>query len=203
MTEGTAPAPGEFQQIMDECLQRISNTIAYINNIFVTGPTNEEHMENVRLVCKRLEERDLRLNKNKCDCFKNRIEVLEFVIDKNGLHKAKSKVKAMYEAPRPENSKQLASFLGLINFYARFLAHRADKLKPLFDCANREKFGWNDECEEAFCWVKNEMIPARVLAHYDPNERLVLACDASDYGLSAIRTNTKTVRKDRSRLRQN
>lgn len=75
----------------------------------------------------------------------------------------------MYDAPRPENSKQLAPFLGLINFYARFLEHRADKLKPLFDCANKEKFDWNTECEAAFCWVKNEMISQRVLAHTQRN----------------------------------
>lgn len=86
LTEGMAPAPGEFQQIMDKCLQGIPNTIAYIDNIFVTGPTNKEHKENLRLVCKRLEKHGLRLNKNKCDFFKDRIEVLGFVIDKNGLH---------------------------------------------------------------------------------------------------------------------
>lgn len=149
ITEGTASAPGEFQQIMEECLQGIPNTIAYLNNIYVTGKTNKEHLENLQLVCKRLTERGLRLNKDKCDFMKERIEVLGFVIDK-GLHKVKSKVKAMYEAPRPENNIQLASFLGLINFYARFLENRSDKLRPLFDCANKKEFRWTKECEEAF-----------------------------------------------------
>ena len=116
----------------------------------------------------------------------SKIEVLGFVIDREGLHKSKAKVKAMYEAPRPRDSKMLAAFFGLVNFYARFLEHRAEKLKPLFDCASKEKFEWTRECEEAFCWVKNEMISPRVLAHYDPNEQLVLACDASEYGFSAI-----------------
>lgn len=186
MTEGTASAPGEFQQIMNECLQGIPNTIAYLDNIFVTGSSNEEHVENLRRVCKRLEECGLRLNKAKCDFMKERIEVLGYVIDVNGLHKARSKVKAMWEAPRPTNSKQLSSFLGLINFYARFLPKRSDKLKPLFDCAHNKNFKWSEECEKAFRWVKNELISPKVLAHYDPHEKLVLACDASMYGLSAI-----------------
>lgn len=112
--------------------------------------------------------------------------MLGFVIDKDGLHKSKTKVKAMYEAPRPTNSKQLSSFLGLINFYERFLKNKAHKLKALFECANAKEFIWTKECEEAFCWVKNEMISPRVLAHYDPDEQLVLAVDASQYGLSAI-----------------
>ena len=97
----------------------IANTIAYFDNIFVTGPTNKEHLKNLRVVCNRLEERGLRLIKNKCDFFKDRIEVLGFVIDREDLHKSKTKMKAMYEAPRPRDSKQLA-VLVLINFYARF-----------------------------------------------------------------------------------
>ncbi|XP_024880616.1 uncharacterized protein K02A2.6-like [Temnothorax curvispinosus] len=150
MMEGTALAPGEFVQIMEECLQGIPNTIAYMDNIYVTGKTTEEHFENLRLVCHRLTERGLRLNQDKCDFMKERIDILGFVIDKDGLHKSKTKVKAMYEAPRPENTKQLVSFLGLINFYARFLKNRSDKLRPLFDCANKEVFEWTKECEKAF-----------------------------------------------------
>lgn len=117
---------------------------------------------------------------------KERIEVLGYVIDAAGLHKVRSKVKAMVEVPRPTNSKQLASFLGLINFYARFLMDRSEKLKPLFDGAHRKNIVWTKECEEAFCWIKKELTSPRVLAYYDQNEELVLACDASMYGLSAI-----------------
>ncbi|XP_046737564.1 uncharacterized protein K02A2.6-like [Diprion similis] len=197
MTEGTAPAPGEFQQIMDECLQGILNTIAHLDNIFVTGRTDKEHLENLRKVCKQLEERRLRLNRGKCDFMKERIEVLGYVIDAAGLHKARSKVKAMVEAPRPTNSKQLASFLGLINFYARFLMDRSEKLKPLFDGAHRRNFVWTKECDEAFCWVKKELISPRVLAHYDQDEALVLACDASMYGLSAILSHRAHIRSNK------
>ena len=88
--------------------------------------------------------------KEKYDFMKNRIEIFGFVIDKDGLHKSEAKVKAMYEAPRPEDNKQLTSFLGLITFYARFLKNRSDKLKPLFDCANSPEFNWTQECEETF-----------------------------------------------------
>lgn len=76
MTEGTASAPSEFQQIMNECLQGIPNTIAYLDNIFVTGSTNEEHIENLRKVCRRLEDCNLRLNRDKCEFMKEKIEVL-------------------------------------------------------------------------------------------------------------------------------
>ena len=117
---------------------------------------------------------------------RNKLEVLGFVIDKNGLHKAKSKINAMVNAPQPKNSKELASFLGLINFYARFLENRSEYPKPLYELANKEKYEWNEKCTKSFEWVKNELISPKVLANYDPKEKIVLARDVLDYGLFAI-----------------
>lgn len=56
-----------------------------------------------------------------------KLEMLGFVIDKEGLHKSKSKVDAMVNAPEPKNIKELESFLGLVTFYARFLENRSEK----------------------------------------------------------------------------
>lgn len=186
MGEGVASGPGIFQQKIDECLAGIPGVIAYLDNIYVTGRNTEEHIDRLERVCERLKECNLRLNKDKSEFMKDRIEVLGFVINKNGLHKAKSKVRAMVEAPKPTNTKEVASFLGLVNFYARFLKDRACKLQPLYDCANSKTFEWNEACEKAFGWVKQELISPRVLAHYDSEKQIVLACDASAYGLSAV-----------------
>ena len=184
--EGVSPAPADVQRKMDECLRGIDSAISYLDNIYVTGKTDEEHLNNLHKVCNRLQACGLRLNKEKCHFMKDKLEVLGYVIDKVGLHKAKSKVNAMVNAPQPKNSKELASFLGLVNFYARFLENRSDNLKPLYDLANNEKYEWNENCSKAFEWVKNELISPKVLVNYNPNEEVVLSCDASDYGLSAI-----------------
>lgn len=184
--EGVSPAPADVQRKMDDCLRGIDGVIAYLDNIYVTGRTEEEHILNLEKVCERLEECNLRLNLRKCKFMQNIIEVLGFVIDKNGLHKSASKINAMVKAPRPNNNKELASFLGLVNFYARFLKDRSNKMKPLYDLLNGQNFEWNDACEKSFNWVKNELISPNFLAHYDPKEKIVLACDASDHGLSAI-----------------
>lgn len=184
--EGIAPAPADVQQKMDECLAGISGTITYIDNIYITGRNNEEHLRNLRAVCERLQNCNLRINTDKSKFMQDKLDVLGYVIDKDGLHKSKSKVYAMVNAPIPSNAKELASFLGLINFYARFLEKRSENLKPLYDLAKQKDYVWNDECTKAFAWVKNELISPRILAHYDPKEQIVLASDASDYGLSAI-----------------
>ena len=109
----------------------IKNAAGALQSLFVTGKTHEEHVQNVRSVCKKLTERGLCLNK--CEFMKKRIEALEFVIDKDSLHKTKAKVKAMFEAPRSADTRQLSAFFGLIK-----LENRADKLRPLYDCANTE-----------------------------------------------------------------
>ena len=90
---------------MDECLRGIDGTIAYLDNIYVTGRTKEEHKKNLEKVCTRLQEGNLRLNLRKCKFMQNRIEVLGFVIDKAGLHKSRSKIEAMVNALQPTNNK--------------------------------------------------------------------------------------------------
>ncbi|XP_036150440.1 uncharacterized protein K02A2.6-like [Monomorium pharaonis] len=186
LPEGVSVAPTDVQRKMDECLQGIDSVIPYLENIYVTGKSDEEHFENLHKVCKRLQECGLRVNKNKCFFMKDKLEVLSFVIDKEGLHKAESKIKAMTNAPRPTNTKELESFLELINFYARFLQNRSDQLKLLYEASRKEKFEWNDKCTKAFNWVKKELTSHKVLVNYDPKQTIILACDASDYGLSAI-----------------
>lgn len=186
MTEGIASGPGDFQRKIEQCLAGINGVIPYLDNIFCTGKNDEEHLKTLYEVFKRLENSGFKVNINKCDFFKERLDILGFVIDENGLHKSKTKVKAMIEAPNPTNRKQLDAFLGLITYYARFLPNRAEKLKPLYECAKVDNFKWTEECENAFQRVKNELVSPRVLAHFDPNESIVLSCDASAYGLAAI-----------------
>ena len=87
-----------------------------------------------------------------------KLDVLGYVIDKDGLHKSKTKIDAMINAPQLINTKELASFLELINFYAHFLKNRSENLKHLHNLAREKEFIWNNKCEKAFQWVKNELI---------------------------------------------
>ncbi|XP_011858069.1 PREDICTED: uncharacterized protein K02A2.6-like [Vollenhovia emeryi] len=186
MTEGIASGPGDFQQKIEQCIAGIEGVIAYLDNIYCTGKDDEGHLKALCTVFERLEQCGFHVNINKCEFFKEKLDILGFVIDRNGLHKSQTKVKAMTHTPIPKGKKQLESFMGLITYYARFLPNRAEKLKPLYDCAKLETFKWTADCQKAVDWVKEELTSPRVLAHYDPNEELILSCDASTYGLGAI-----------------
>lgn len=171
MTEGIVSGPGDFQRKIEHCLAGIDGANPYLDNIFCTGKTDEEHLQTLYTVFERLENCGFKVNTNKCDFFKKKLDILGFVIDKDGLHKSKTKVNAMIEAPVPVDKKQLDSFISLITYYARFLPDRATKLKPLYDCAKIDKFKWTKECDAAFEWVKTELVSSRVLAHFDSNKK--------------------------------
>ncbi|KAL7294747.1 hypothetical protein TKK_0011877 [Trichogramma kaykai] len=76
--------------------------------------------------------------------------------------------------------------VGLVTYYERFLPNRTTHLKPLYELTKNTTDKWNAECDEAYEWLKKAIVSADVLVNYDPQLDLVLACDASQYGLSAI-----------------
>ena len=85
----------------------------------------------------------------------------------------------------------IRSFLGLLNYYAHFLPNLASTLHPLHAllCMDQPRH-WSDSCEKAFQAAKQKLVEAPVLAHYNPEHPIVLAGDASAYGMSAVISHT-------------
>ena len=104
----------------------------------MTGPSDAEHLNNLEEVLRRLRDHGIRLKKEKCHFFQSSIEYLGDVIDARGIHISEKKVKAIVDAPAPRNLHELRSFLGLLNYYAKFLPNLASQLHPLhfFDRVN-------------------------------------------------------------------
>ena len=91
------------------------------------------------------------------------------------------------DAPVPQNVSQLRSFLGLVNYYGKFLHKLADTLAPLHQLQRKhEPWYWGQQQERAFAKAKSQLTSTCVLTHFDPDKRLVLSCDASPYGLGAV-----------------
>ena len=90
------------------------------------------------------------------------------------------KVKAIVEAPPPQNVQQLRSFLGLLNYYAKFLTNLSTILHPLHRLLRTgQAWLWSAACKKAFQSAKKQLVAVPVLAHYDPEMPIVLAADAS------------------------
>ena len=186
---GVQSAPAIFQCAMDSLLRDIPGTVVYMDDILVTGRNEKEHLQNLEAVLNRLENEGLTLKKPKCKFMMEMIEYLGHIISAQGLHTSKSKTKAILEAPRPQNISQLRSFLGMINYYSKFLEHLSTKLAQLYTLLKKKsKWKWGPSEDEAFKLVKQQLAEAPVLEHYDPRKPLTLATDASPYGIGAILT---------------
>ena len=100
---GIASAPALFQKTMDTILQVAPGAMCYIDDIFVTGPTNKAHLQNLEKVFRRLKSYGIRMKKEKCHFMRNSVTYLGHVIDSESIHATPDKIKAIVEAPIPTN----------------------------------------------------------------------------------------------------
>ena len=159
----------------------------YIDDILVTGSTDEEHLHNLEEVFRRLQSYGIRMKKSKCFFMRDSVTYLGHLINAEGIHATPEKIKAIVEAPMPTNVQQLRSFLGLLNYYRKFLPNLAAIIQPLNDLLQKNKqWKWTDECSQAVDSTLQLLTTSNVLTHYDPSLPLRLAADASQYGLGAV-----------------
>ena len=136
---GVSSAPGIFQRAMENLLQGIDGVAMYIDNILVTGATEEEHLKALGEVLSRLENAGLRAKKNKCRFMAPSVLYLGYWIDTKGLHPLADKVQAIERAPVPQNVTELKSFLGLLTYYGKFISNQATHLAPLYQLLQKDQ----------------------------------------------------------------
>lgn len=140
-------------------------------------------------VLTKLQQSEFKLKPEKCKLFQKYLDVFGYRIDKNGINIIKENIQPLLRTPSPTNLTMLKSFLGKINYYARFLKDMASTLAPLYNCTKKDKFHWTPLCGDAFLAIKHKLASAKNLRHYDPSLPLILTCDASDVGLGAVISN--------------
>ena len=172
---------------MDSVLQGLSRVICYLDDILITGETEEEHLQNIELVLDKLRKYGIRIHKGKCAFMRDSVEYLGHRVDANGLHPTPEKVKAIVAAPAPKNVTELISFLGMVHYYGKFLPKLSTLLHPLNELlkANRA-WCWTKACAKAFTAAKELLVKAPVLTYYNPALPMKLAGDASAYGIGAV-----------------
>ncbi|XP_078419539.1 uncharacterized protein LOC144693571 [Cetorhinus maximus] len=153
---------------MDQLLRGFPGVQCSLDDILVMRRTDKDLLKNLDATLQRLGECGLWVRKDKCECFEPSVEYFRHIIDAAGLHKAPSKVKAIVDAPAPQNISQLCSFLGLLNYYRRFIPQLETLLKPLREllCQNKA-WKWAEACDDAFKKVKAVLTGSVLLTHFD------------------------------------
>ncbi|XP_052748504.1 uncharacterized protein K02A2.6-like [Galleria mellonella] len=184
---GLANAPALFQRAIVQLLNGIDGVVCFLDDVLIAAFTPELHWERVEQVLIRLRDAGLILQKSKCYFLQEKVEYLGFIIDRERIHKNPDKIRAIIDVKVPMNTKQLKSFLGIVNFYHSFISQAAALLEPLHTLLRKDiEWEWTDEHQKAFNAVKRELSSSRVLAHYDPRQQLVLTVDAAPSGLGAV-----------------
>ncbi len=138
-------------------------------------------------VLRRLHVYGFRLKQSKCSLLQSSVEFLGHTIDAQGVHTSPAKCQAIVKALAPTDVTKLRSFLGLFNYYGSFIPNLASLLHPLNQLLHKGVvWKWSEECAQAFKIAKEALVSAQVLAHYVPALPLLLAVDASSYGVGAV-----------------
>ena len=106
---------------MEQLLQGVKFTVCHLDDILISGGSPEEHLAILEEVFRRLQEHGIRLNPAKCIFFQSGLEFLGHWIDKNGIRPLTQKMDVVMQAKSPTTVTQLKSYLGLLNYYGKFL----------------------------------------------------------------------------------
>ena len=188
---GISAAPAIFQRTMESLLQGIPKVCVYIDDVLVTGHTEEEHMVNLAEVLRRMASAGMRLKRDKCFFMMSQVHYLGHTVSAKGIQPTQDKVRAVKDAPAPTNLHQLKSFIGLINFYAKFLPNLSTVLAPLYVLLQKNRpWTWGPSQQRAFQQAKERLLASSLLVHFTPTQPVLLAADASPYGLGAVLSHT-------------
>ena len=184
---GVSSAPGIFQRIIDSLVRDIPNVCAYLDDILITGKSDEEHLRTLERVLTRLKLAGFTLKKEKCKFLADSVEYLGFSVDKDGLHTLDHKLRAVREAPAPQNAAELKSYLGMVTHFSRFVNNAATILAPLHRLLHKDQpWRWSQVEQDSFEVIKAALGSTKMLVHYDPEKPLIIKCDASPYGVGAV-----------------
>ncbi|XP_037822569.1 uncharacterized protein K02A2.6-like [Lucilia sericata] len=184
---GVKPAAAIFQKTMENLLQGIPFVVVYQDDITVSGKDMNEHIRNLKSVLNKLLQAGLKLNLSKCKFFKEEISYLGFTIDRFGLRKNKERINSVLNAPIPNNVSELRAFIGLVNYYAKFVNNFAKIMTPLYKLLQKNvRFEWSESCQIAYDTIRKEITSEKVLVHFNPKLPIFLTTDASDYAIAGV-----------------
>ncbi|GBG72311.1 hypothetical protein CBR_g11240 [Chara braunii] len=189
MPFGLTNAPATFQRCMNDLLRPWLErfVVVYLDDILVFSKTLEEHQGHLRQVLEKLREANLKINAKKCDWAKTQVLYLGHVLDGDGVKPEDSKIAAIRDWPTPRTLTEQRSFLGLANYYRKFVRNFSTIAAPLRRLLRKETiWRWNKDCTSAMKKLKQALIEYPVLQVVDSSLPFVVTTDASQYDIGVV-----------------
>jgi len=186
---GLCNVPATFMHLMNDIFREELDTcvVIYIDDILVFSGTMEEHIQHVRQVLDKLHANKLYAKLSKCKFAKEQVEYLGHIVSSKGIQPDPAKVKVIRDWPELTSVHDVQSFLGLANFYRKFVHGFAYIATPLTDLLLHQKpFKWTESEQEAFAQLKTMLTTAPVLALPDPSLTFMVTTDASQYAIGGV-----------------
>ncbi|KAK4474308.1 hypothetical protein MN116_000394 [Schistosoma mekongi] len=182
MPFGLRNAAQTFQRFMDNLLPDMPFAQGYIDDLLIASPNLESHEQHVRAVLGRLNENGMNIHQSKCVFGVETLEFLGHTISPDGITPIKQEVDTIKQYPIPSSITQLRSFLGLINFYRRFIPGCAQLMQPLTDAlkGKPKEFKLTSEAVDAINQLKHKLAQASTLTYPNSHYPLAIMVDASD-----------------------
>jgi len=172
---------------LSQCAIPFCTLSAFVDDILVGTETEEGHNEIVEKILKRLEENDLYVKPEKCVWKARKIGFLGVVIGPKGIEMEEEKVDEVLSWSEPKNVKDIRKFLGLANYYKRFIKDFA-WIARLMNMLTRkdEKWVWEENQQKAFDKLKRIFTKKPILAVPDLDKEFRVEADASNYTTEGV-----------------
>ena len=194
MPFGLRNAAQTFQRFMNEVVRDLDFVFVYIDDILVASQTEEQHKLHLEQLFQKLVEFDVHIKSAKCVFGATTLDFLSHKITPNGILPSEDRINAIREFPAPTSIKSIQRFLGMVNYYHRFIPKLAETLAPIHTQLatllrkpkTAKNFSWPDECHDAFSSIKNELSKITLLAHPSSDSKLSITTDASNTAVGAV-----------------
>ncbi|KAL1914349.1 uncharacterized protein VTP21DRAFT_8988 [Calcarisporiella thermophila] len=186
---GLCNAPATFMRLMNETFAPFLDkcVLVYLDDILIYSKNYQEHLTHIRKVLEILQKNKLYAKLQKCEFAKTSVEFLGHVITGEGIATDSKKTDAISEWPTPKSVTELRSFLGLCNFYLRFVKGFARIAAPLTSAlSNTTDLKWTPECQQAFNKLKEALTQTPILSPPDYEKGFEIYADASDFAVGAV-----------------
>lgn len=189
MPFGLTNAPATFQLLMNtllaDYLERF--VLVYLDDILIYSRSEEEHERHLRLVMQRLRDAKLYASPGKCEFWRSRVEFLGHILTSDGLGMVDNKIKAIQDWKPPTKLSELRSFLGLANYYRRFVRDFSAIALPLTELTRKDQhFVWQSRQQDAFERLKLALVSAPLLVLPDFSKPFTIHTDASEFATGAV-----------------